>query len=313
MLGSLFPQAYTDSPQSSNLNDFLRLEIQSGRSKFGRGEIPIIEQRISQQIETGLPINLAVIAIAHKNPQSEISGNRKIPDLAEVAFLLHLRKILDGINLFYPPGAIFTILTEGGFYKIGDIFDVTEGEIKEYEERFKFLARIILGNRIRFESLGNIVNNPNFYGVYQENLSSISEDDFRHFIPVMERSITNKQRAMGITPYDMAKRYAALHVAKHHCLDDGGSAVYKFLDEALGENYIYCSITGNSRSEVLNIDTGIKGSPPPQHGEGVLMSGSAVVRVLNQEQMENAKLRPIYVTEYGNEPIGHEKLGERRK
>ena len=87
------------TPCARDLYSFL-YEVQSGRGK-GRRHLGEVNRKINRQMQTGEPLNFAVIAIAHKNPQEEICAGRRIPDLAELRFLLHLVDIMV-LKIFIP-------------------------------------------------------------------------------------------------------------------------------------------------------------------------------------------------------------------
>ncbi|MBI2051689.1 L-tyrosine/L-tryptophan isonitrile synthase family protein [Candidatus Roizmanbacteria bacterium] len=271
--------------------------------------LPHIAQNIDEQVKKDLPLHFAVIAIAHKNPRNDQCGGSIVPDIAELGFLYHLKEIIEGIQLFYPPGATFTILTEGGFYRRGGIFDVEAEVIKNYESHISYLAGVIGESNIKLFSLEEIVGRcPNFEDIFLQIRASLNYQEFAPYFSVMQRSITEKQENAGITPEEMAKSYVALHRAKHAASSVGRSLIYEYLEEVLGPNFIYCSVTGSNRLEVLNIDIFNKPSILPQHGIGVLQGGTSkiVVTPFSELQLvaDEMNLGAIICQDMGPLPFG---------
>lgn len=306
------------SPSVPSLEHFILFDIQSNRRRSFAFEV---RDRIRAQVAVGEPIHFAVIAIAHKNPNPEVCGGRILPDLAEVKFLLHLKDILDGVGEVYQPGATFTILTEGGFYLEPDpIFDVTPEVVEQYEKGVMQIAETVGRGRIALVSLKDIVSTaPQFEQRYTAILKEITEREYGPYVPVMERSITPQQSERGVTAVDMARKYAARHKAKHVSNRNGKSSVYGYLEELLGQNYIYCSVTGSQRPEVLNIDPYPNNKPAtlPQHGLGVLRGGTDRLDVTAfvdiREQIQRVRFGSFVVGSYDTKPIGYINFGARRK
>lgn len=238
--------------------------------------------RIRRQMEAGERLNFALIAIAHKNPNHNICGGRTLPDLAELGFLLHLVDIMDGVEAIYPPGSSFTILTEGEFYRANArIFDVSEEEIFRYEKVIRYIANTVSRRRITLVPLQSIVEGlREFHGKFLSVRQRLKKSDYLMYTAVMQRSITERQRSLGVIPEMMARDYVALHKAKHMAGENSGSLIYQYLENTLGENYIYCSVTGSMRNEVLNIDPMRKSATLPQHGIGVLSGGTSHIKVV---------------------------------
>lgn len=311
-------------PKADTLYRYLDREVQSHRIGNGdyRGrDVVGLYEKLQRKTETGQPIQLVVTAIAHKNPNTAVSGGRKNPDLAELDFLLHLRDIIEGITSFYAPGAMVTILTEGEFYRQnGNIFDVSEEEIASYEANVKHMAQVVLENRVRFVPLQEIAAKlDGFEESFATYYQRLRPEEYQRAISVMKHSMTDRQRESGITPEELARKYIALQKAKHRHNRFGKRIFNSYLEDYLvGQDYIYCSITGSERADVLNIDTSIKPTNFPQHGIGMLYGGSSVVKVIPfvelLEQIRATKTRAIYVDEIDPDiPFGFEKVGGRRQ
>ncbi len=264
-------------------------------------------------------MQFALIAIAHKNPHPDACGFKSSVDLAELAFIQRLTDILDGVEERYSPGARFTILTEGEFYKKNaDIFDVSLEEIARYESQVQYLADCISDRRIQLVPLQKIIEeDQNFSSQYIQQYAKLHPKDYQIYTDVMQRSITDNQRLQGMTPEEMAKRYRAVHRAKHE--GSNGSGVYRYLEETLGPNYIYCSVTKSDREEVLCIDPYTKYTPPyllPQHGLGVLNGGTPVVKTMPFTEVamlvQNYKTGYITSADMGGEPFGFVQFGGKK-
>lgn len=264
--------------KSNDFASFVFEEVQSGRGHGRRYNINII-RRIEDQADSQRPLQFATIAMAHKNPRYEICGGYKYPDFAELSFLRHLADIVNGVGSLYPPGANFTVITEGEVYKQFGVFDVEIEEVNEYMSRVKRLSAAVAGNLIKFISLKEILDKSGFEEEYEKVYASLSLEEYSKYLGVMARSITARQVSAGITPEEMARRYRAIHKAKHQCLG-GKSAVYGYLESALGENVIYCSVTTSDRLDVLNIDPYGRPGPLPQHGLGVVVGGGDKTKIV---------------------------------
>lgn len=262
-----------------------------------------------------------MIAIAHKNPNIDSCGLRREPDLAELGFLQYLVDIMDGVQVVYNPGARLTILTEGMFYQRENIFDVSVEEIEYYEKSVAYFADSIGSNRIKMFPLQDVVKYcPKFNDRYLEQLKGLSEKDYEGFIDVMDKSMTSAQKSEGKKAEDMARSYRALHKAKHLCREDGTSAVYYYLAETLGPNYIYCSVTITERPEVLVINPYRKYRPPfllPQHGIGVLLGGTSDVKVVPFTELagysQDFKIGSVVCEDLGQIPLGYVDYGVKRR
>ncbi len=284
--------------------------MQTGRG-FGRSNLPAITTRVMKRVETGKPLNFSVVALAHKNPQFNVCGGSTQPDLAELGFLLHLQEIIEGVERHYSGGATVTVLTEGGFYQQKGIFDVDREEIDDYELQMSSLAEIVGCGKIELIPLHKIVEGSD---VFEEEFARISasirDDEVAKFLPVMERSITDTQVDIGITPQSMALKYASLHRAKTGVLN-------QYLSEQLGENFIYCSITDSGNSDKLRIDVFDRPAPPPQHGIGVLHGGTAKIEVVSfaelKERAENINFGAIKCDDIGESPFGIISFGGKKK
>lgn len=302
----------------SDVSSFLLEYVQSGRG-VGRRYLPEVHTRIIRQMETGECLNFAIIAVAHKNPNHSICGGRTLPDLAELGFLLHLVDIMDGVEAIYPPGASFTILTEGEFYRANaSIFDVSEEEILRYEKVTQDIASAVGRGRITLVSLQSIVEESReFHEKFLSVRQGLKGSDYLMYAPVMQRSMTERQRLLNVIPEIMARDYAALHKAKHINGENGDSLVYQYLENALGENYIYCSVTGSMRDEVLNIDPMRKSATLPQHGIGVLGGGTSSIKVIPFTELrgivEKTQVGSIILENVDfSSPFGFINFGKRR-
>lgn len=305
--------------KSDNIYDFLIQEVQSGRGKYGRRHVEGLSQKLVSQMQTGEPLHFVVTAIAHKNPNPEISGGRKTPDIGELDFFLHLKDILDGVEQFYIPGATYTILTEGEYYyNNGHVFDVSADEIAAYESKVCVLAQQVAKGRIQFVSLDQIIRQFAGGDDIQKAENSLRREDYEKYISIMQKSITPDQMLQGITPEEMAKKYTALQKVKHIKKSNEKEALSSYLETTLGQNYIYCAITESANPHVLHIDSSIKPTNFPQHGIGYLMAGSSTVKVVPfrelQEEVSRTSSRAIFVNEVDQEiPFGYEKIGGRRR
>ncbi len=214
-----------------------------------------------------------------------------------------------------------TILTEGELYQKANILDISTDEIKCYESNVQMMADEVSKGRITLTPLGAIVDQyPRFMDVYHQQVDEIVPDDFMKYVNVMERSMTSFQRSSGITAENMARRYAAIHKAKHLTMEDGRSGVYQYLHDTLGPNYIYCSVTVLDRPEALVIDPFRKYKPPyllPQHGIGVIKGGSSVVEVQTYhditEYSQRIRVEPIFCAQMGDQSFGYIDYGAKRK
>ncbi len=306
--------------QTDNLTNFLFFQVQSGRVRI-RGIKREVERRIAAQTKQDLPLEMAVIAVAHKNPNPEVCNGRQDADLAELGFIQHIVNILDGVAAVYPPGGRMTILTEGGLYKKGQIFDVTQSEIDRYEQQVRYMANAIGGGRINLTPLAEIIDHhPRFMDAYAQQLDKVSHADYGKYLAIMDRSMTHNQRMEGLTPLSMARRYSALHKAKHLCREDGGSAVYQHLQDTLGHNYLYCSVTVLDRPEVLVIDPSRVYREPfllPQHGIGVLRSGGSDITVQPYQDFEkhaqSFRVGSIVCQDMGDQSFGYIDYGAKKK
>lgn len=306
------------NPRASSLTDYIFHEVQSGRGR-GRYFLPEISDRIYEQTAEGRPLEFAVIAVAHKNPRLDVCGGRVKPDLAELGFILHLDDIMNGVKEFYEPGANFTVLTEGGFYDLFNLFDIELDEIDRYERGVLEIAREVTDNSINFVPLRHIVGGDRSFINDARNIEGrLTRRDYERYIDVMGRSLTNEQIAAGRTPEETARKYVALHKAKHHSFTGSKSRVYQFLEDNLGPNYIYCSVTSSSRREVLNIDPYFKPGPLPQHGIGYLAGGSYKIKAVPVSDMQTLAqkkdLRAININGHANDkyPFGFVDFGKRR-
>jgi hypothetical protein len=278
-------------PKSNSLSNYLLKEVQSGRGR-GRIYVPEVISRVEAQVSTGLPIQFAAIAIAHKNPRLDVCYGRTKPDLAELGLLLHLEDICKGVEAYYEPGAEFTLLTEGSFYNQVGLFDVSSEEISLYEESVQQMADAISG-RISLKPLQDVISNTEvFADIFEETRNSLHEADYAHLLKTMDMSLTPAQSINGITADEIARDYVALHRTKHKAGRNGGSLVYEYLKENLGNNYIYSSVTSSSRLEVFNIDPYLKPGPLPQHGIGTVPGGSYKIQPIRADQI------PSFIEQY---------------
>jgi len=245
---------------------------------------------------------LSVVAIAHKNPKFSVCGGATRPDIGELGFLLHLQEIIEGVRHFHSPGATFTVLTEGEFYQRENIFDISPEESNLYESEVRDLAEVVSDGGIRLISLASIVaENHEFEEEALRIKSSLGPDDIFPFIKPMEKSSTKAQLEKGVSAENMAYSYVALHRAKY-------GFVQSFLNNHLGQNFIYCSLTDSNRSGVLRIDPYAKGSSLPQHGIGVLQGGTAHIIVKSFEELRDGRqtlnLGAIRCEDRGPKPFG---------
>lgn len=308
-------------PKSNNLSDFLFKEVQSARGGGSRPVLPSVKASLDGQVGIGKPIDFVLTAVAHKSPSEVANAGRTSPDLAELGFLLHLNDIIYGVQSFYPPGARFTFLTEGQFFKSFDLFDVSDEEIQEYEDGVASLANAVNPDGFRFVPLKSIIDRDEDFGrnvVYEK--AKIEAQDYEPFIGVMQRAMSKRQIDEGVAPEDMAKSYVAIRNAKHQKLDGSGrSSVQAFLDEEYGANgYIYCSLNASGKMDTLSIDPyrTPATNPPPQHGRGVLLGGTSRIDVVPYEAVEDqarsTHVHQIIINELGQEPFGYINQGKRR-
>lgn len=280
-----------------------RLTYETREDKFADAK-----RKIERRMQQGKPLEFTVVAIAHKNPNEYFAGGRKIPDLAEFSFIAHLNSIVQQIENCYPPGATFTVITEGAYYfNYGKLFDVTEPEIEEYERVVKMISLAIAPERVQFTSLDDFASTvDNYHDVVEECLFNLKEKEYAHFVAAMDKSLSKVQRASGVTAEAVAKRYAALHLAKRKHVA-GKSLIDHFLESHLGEDYIYCSVTKSEAANSVTIDPRALYKSPfllPQHGVGVLVGGDHVEVLPFEELKQKKRVRGIYTPEFGETPFG---------
>ncbi len=249
-----------------------------------------------------------MIAIAHKNPNESISGGRKIPDLAELGFVNYLGYLCSMIESVYPPGAKFTILTEGELYlNYGPLFDVTRSEVKHYESMIKDMAQQVAPNKIELDSLDNVARTAEDYGGMVDRIErSISESEYGAVINSMQKSLTTRQVDQGVRAEDIAKRFVAIHQARKSMVD-GKSLLDMYLENKLGSNYLYCSLTASSSETSLTIDPRRPYKNPfilPQHGVGVLFGDRTEV-IPFDDLKSKRRIRGVYIPEFGDIPFGY--------
>lgn len=295
--------------------------MQSARGRGTRPNLPSIQASLDTQTKTEEPIDFVLTAIAHKSPSEAANAGRVSPDLAELGFLLHLNDIMLGVKSFYPPGARFTFLTEGQFFKSFDLFDVSNEEIQDYEEGVATLASAVSPDGFRFVPLKSVVDRDENFGrnvAYEK--AKIDQDEYGPFVSVMQRAMSASQIEDGVLPKDMAKTYAAIRNAKHQKLDGSGrSSVQAFLDEEYGPGrYIYCSLNASGKMDTLSIDPyrTPATNPPPQHGRGVLLGGTSRIDVVPYQAVEDqaraTHVHQVIINELGQEPFGYINQGKRR-
>lgn len=243
-----------------------------------------------------------------------------MPDLAEVGFLLHLKNIIEGIERIYPPGARFRILTEGDFYlKHGPLFDVTSEQVSNYEEVIRLMSDRLLGDKVTFDSLATFSSQvSNFPDIVSDIEASLSSSQYQPLVETMAKSLTSHQIRQGVYPVTIARRYAALQEAKRFKPDGKKGLIDSYLEQELGEDYIYCSLTISDRDDSLTIDPRPMYRAPfllPQHGIGVLIGGERLdVMEFNQllEVSTTRRVRGIFVDGFGELPFGYAIEGNKK-
>jgi len=153
------------------------------------------KEKISKLVSKGDPIQFVFQGFPFKchNPIETI---RRTPDLGEIAFLQRLADINETIRQVYPPGAKFTILTEGESYK--DLFGASSVEVEIFEQTCKcFSDRLKIGSIIEFINLLDLIKDKKGFfeaskkeaGLIFEVCSKGKVDEVMQLIPVMMRSL----------------------------------------------------------------------------------------------------------------------------
>ncbi len=145
-------------------------------------------QKISKFVSKNRPIQFVFQGFPFKchNPVETL---RHTPDLGEFANLQRLMDINETIRQIYPPGARFTVLTEGSTYK--DLFGASQNEVEVYQSRCEYFSSLIGGydciKLVDFMSL--IGDRKKFLESCELEENQIFEDEIEQFIPVMMRSL----------------------------------------------------------------------------------------------------------------------------
>ena len=85
--------------------------------------------RLTDAVRTQTPISVVLPSFPFKAP-NPLKNRRRLPDMAELLCLTRLWEITEAIRLVHPPGAVFTILSEGRIY--GPLFEVSAYEAELY-------------------------------------------------------------------------------------------------------------------------------------------------------------------------------------
>lgn len=145
-------------------------------------------QKISRFVSKNEPIQFVFQGFPFKchNPVETL---RRTPDLGELANLQRLMDINETVRQIYPPGAKFTILTEGNTYR--NLFGANQNEVEIYQRRCEYFSGLIgAGDRIKFiDFLDLIEDKEKFLESCCQEEELISDKEVEQFIPVMMRSL----------------------------------------------------------------------------------------------------------------------------
>lgn len=95
---------------------------------------------IRRCVKAGKPVELSLMAFPFKVPNPAKVGQRRLPDLAELAALQRIRTLSKEIEEVYPPGLLLHLIHDGSY--IGEIFGVGQDEVVEYETYFGQLVQV---------------------------------------------------------------------------------------------------------------------------------------------------------------------------
>ena len=90
------------------------------------------------------PVQLTLMAFPFKVPNPLKVGTRRLPDVAELASVLKLRRLSKEIKAVYAPGLEIHLIHDGAY--IADVFGVSLGEVRRYEAYFSALIRAVGAN-----------------------------------------------------------------------------------------------------------------------------------------------------------------------
>jgi hypothetical protein len=114
-------------------------------------------------IDQEKPVELTLMAFPFKVPNPAKVGERRLPDLAELAALCRLGELNDEIRKVYRPGLLLHLIHDGSY--ISEIFGVSPSEVREYE--------VYMRGMIQIMGLGSTVRTHDFFTLLHENREDV--------------------------------------------------------------------------------------------------------------------------------------------
>lgn len=193
----LSPERLSVEPTADSIFDILMdSAIRRGDGMLDSKVKAKYKEKISKFIAEGSPLEFTFQGLPFKckNPTETL---RKTPDLGEIAFLQRLVDINETIMKIYPPGARFTVLTEGSSYK--NLFGATSREAHDFEEKCRFF-RDKLGAKdlVKFVDFMDLPEDKKDFkercrkeeeALFKSNLTPGRREEIKHLTYVMMRSL----------------------------------------------------------------------------------------------------------------------------
>jgi hypothetical protein len=108
-----------------------------------------LRRPIERCVRADKPVQLTLMAFPFKVPNPAKVGDRRMPDLAELAALVRLYRLNARASSIYPPGLEIHIIHDGAY--IADVFGISLEEVRNYENYFARLVRALDANGFLYQ------------------------------------------------------------------------------------------------------------------------------------------------------------------